>query len=131
MTLVSISSIGGELELRIKQGATFGPVNLQLTYEDTGLPVDITGCGIRCEIRRKGLDTGTLAYTVNAVITDAAEGIYQLSLTDAQTKLISAGELISSKDSQYTFDIFLDWPSGDVWELGNGNAFCFRRVTKS
>ena len=54
-----------------------------------------------------------------------------LATTAAQTIAISAGELISSKDSQYTFDIFLDWPGGDVWELGNGNAFCFRRVTKS
>ena len=131
MTLVSLSSVANELELRIKQGATFGPYNLQLTYEDTGLPVDITGCTIRCELRRKGLDTGSLRYVVNASIYNAVEGRYQLDLTAAQTAVIAAGEFISSKESQYTFDIFLDWLSGEVWELGNGNAFCFRRVTKS
>ena len=128
---VSLSSIGGELEFRIKQGATFGPYELQLTYEETGLPVDITACGVRCELRRKGLDTGPPSATLNTTVTDEQNGIYQLSLTATQSMAIEAGELISSKLSHYTVDIFLDWPDGTVWELGHGNAFCFRRVTKS
>lgn len=128
---VSLSSIGGVLEFRIKQGATWGPYEFQLTYEETGLPVDLSGCGVRCELRRKGLDTGSPSATVTAAITDGPNGKYRLSLTAAQSLAIAAGELISSKLSAYTFDIFLDWPSGTVWELGHGNAFCFRRVTKS
>jgi hypothetical protein len=128
---VSLSSLGGEMELRIKQGATFGPYEVQLTYEETGLPVDITGCGVRCELRRKGLDTGPPSATVTATVIDAVNGKYQLGLLASQTAAIQAGELISSKLSHYTFDIFLDWPGGTVWELAHGNAFCFRQVTKS
>lgn len=131
MSPVSLSSLGDELEFKIKQGATFGPYEFHLTYEQTGAPVDLTNCIVRCELRRKGLDTGSPAATVPASVVDGPNGIYRLGLTAAETQAIQAGELISSKLSHYTFDIFLDWPSGTIWELGHGNAFCFRRVTKS
>jgi hypothetical protein len=122
----SLSNLGPELTWEIKQGASFN-FEAQLYTEGStsvvddidgneipvGPPLDITGCTIRCQIRKRGLDVGSPV------------------VTDEQTSTIPCGERISDRASLYTADIFLDWPSGDAWELGHVNIYMLRRVTKS
>ena len=132
--LVTISALGDEIEWRIKQGATFDAGEYELVTENVDgstTPLNITGCTVRCEIRKKGLDVGSPIATATTPLLNAAAGKYGITLSKAQTLAIPAGELITDKASAYTFDVFLDWPSGITWELLHGNAFVFRRTTKS
>lgn len=140
----TLSSLGTEMTWEIKQGATF-IFEGQLFSEGTtgtiedidgnlvyvGPPIDITGCSIRCHIRKKGLDTGTPPVTATGTVVDGAEGIYRVAATDEQTTAIECGEKMYDRASAYTADVFLDWPGGDVWELVHANVFVLRRVTKS
>jgi hypothetical protein len=140
----SLSNLGPELTWEIKQGASFN-FEAQLYTEGTtsivddidgneipvGPPLDITGCAIRCQIRKRGLDVGSPVVTPTCTVVDGLNGIYRIALTDEQTSTIPCGERISDRASLYTADIFLDWPSGDAWELGHVNIYMLRRVTKS
>lgn len=140
----SLSNLGPELTWEIKQGASFtfeGELRLEgdtHTIEDengdmiqVGPPLDISGCTIRCQIRKRGLDTGTPVVTPTSTVVDGPNGAYRITLTDEQTATITCGERISDRASLYTADIFCDFPSGEVMELGHVNIYTLRRVTKS
>lgn len=135
--VVTISNLGAELELKIKQGASWDGGEFQLFYESTtvpgtpGFPVNFTGAVIEMHFRKKGLDTGTPPATATCTITDAVNGKFRPTMTATQTAAVPAGELITSKESAYTFDVIATWTATSVkWELYHGNAFFFRRVTK-
>ena len=57
---LTLSNLGDELEIRIKQGATWDGGEFELVYEDENGdpsdPVDLTGAVITMHFRRKGLD---------------------------------------------------------------------------
>jgi hypothetical protein len=126
---LEIGFLGEQFDMHIKQGADYGPVRFELSYED-GSPFVLTGGTVRCEIRKKGLDTGPAIAT--PVINIVAENAFTLHLTKAQTLAIPAGEFITDKASGYVHDIFFDAPDGGpTMPLYWGNVFCFRRVTKS
>ena len=140
----SLSNLGPELTWEIKQGASFtfeGELRLEGTshrIEDedgneikVGPPLNITGCTIRCQIRKRGLDTGTPVVTPTCTIVDGPNGIYRIVLTDEQTATIPSGERVGDRASLYTADILCEFPSGEVMELGNVNIYVLRRVTKS
>lgn len=134
--VVTLSNLGEELELRIKQGATWDGGEFELLYEDelgnAGAPVDLTGAVVSMQFRKKGLDTGTPpAEATCTVSAPATAGKFRPTMTATQTAAVPAGELVTSKESAYTFDVFVTWTgSGVKWELYHGNAFFFRRVTK-
>lgn len=135
MSVVTLSNLGDELKLEIKQGATWNGGEFELMYEDElgnpTTPVDLTGAVVTMQFRRKGLDTGTPPAEATCTITNAAAGKFNPSMTATQTAAIPAGELITSKESAYTFDVFVTWTATSIkWELYHGNAFFFRRVTK-
>jgi hypothetical protein len=140
----SLSNLGPELTWEIKQGTSFAfeaQVRLEgdeFEIEDengnlirVGPPMDLTGCAIRCQIRKRGLDVGTPVVTCTCTVTDGPNGWYDVALTDEQTATILCGERISDRASLYTADILCEFPSGDVIELGNVNIYTHRRVTKS
>lgn len=133
--VVTLSNLGDELKFEIKQGATWDPGEFELMYEDENGnqtdPVDLTGAVVTLQFRRKGLDTGTPPAEATCTITAPTLGKFRPSMTATQTAAIPAGELITSKESAYTFDVFVTWTAtGIKWELYHGNAFFFRRVTK-
>lgn len=134
--VVTLSNLGEELELRIKQGATWDGGEFELLYEDedgnAGPPVDLTGAIVSMQFRKKGLDTGTPpAEATCTVSSPATAGKFRPTMTATQTTAVPAGELLTSKESAYTFDVLVTWTgSGIKWELYHGNAFFFRRVTK-
>lgn len=130
---VQLGYLGESFDMLIKQGAGFGPFEFELELEDeeTGevIPYDLTGGTVICEIRRKGLDTGTPVATPTCTI--LAPNKFTLAMTDNQTAAIPAGELVTDKTSQYVFDIVFQPPSaGDIEPLYYGNATCARRVSK-
>ena len=132
--VVTLSNLGEELELKIKQGATWDGGEYELLYEDAngnpGAPVNLTGATITMHFRKKGLDTGTPPAAATCTITGAVNGKFNPTMTATQTAAVASGELITSKESAYTFDVFCTFATGVKWELYHGNAFFFRRVTK-
>lgn len=139
----SLSNLGPKLIWEIKQGASFSfEAELRLEGDShtvvdengntiaVGPPIDLTGCTIRCQIRKRGNDTGTPVVTPTVTIVDAVNGVYRITLTDEQTATIACGERIRDQASIYTADILCEFPSGDVMELGNVSIYTLRRVTK-
>lgn len=124
---LEIGVVGEELNLRIRQGATFGPYEFVMQNPDT-TPVDLTGCTIRGQIRRDA--NSTVALTLTVPITDAANGEYELSLTDEQTAGLRAGKTEASSDSRYVWDLELLDAGGAVTPLYYGIVTVLREVTR-
>lgn len=143
MTTALIGNIGERLDLLIRQGGTFGPYKFKMqqpksgavplsdgTYAPTDLdPIDLTGAVIRGQIRRTPADTAIVA-DVLVVITDAAAGEYEISLTDEVTAGIVAGVDLSKRESQYVWDLELEDTLGRVLPLYWGAVKVFREVTR-
>lgn len=129
---IQLGYIGESFDMLIKQGAGFGPFEFELELEDeeTGevIPYDLTGGTIICEIRKKGLDTGTPVASPTCTIIDVNK--FTIAMTDNQTAAIPAGELQTDKASQYVHDVVFRPASGDIEPLYYGNAICARRVSK-
>lgn len=124
--------LGEPFDMLIKQGAKFGPFEFELELEDENgdvVPYDLTGGQVICQIRKKGLDTGTPVATPTMTIIEPNK--FTLYLSDAQTLAIPAGELETDRASQYVHDIFFaPAGGGDLEPLYYGNVICARRVSK-
>lgn len=134
MTTPTIGYFGERMDLRIRQGATFGPI--QATMRDPvvlpatiGTPVDLTGCTIRGQIRRKALDVAIIAsFTVT--ITNAVNGQYEFGLSSTTTAGITAGETLDSSTSKYVWDLELVDATGRITPLYYGAVTVLREVTR-
>jgi len=78
-----------------KQGDTLDWV---INLTDTGSPVDITDWSVRAQIRQGD----TLIFNLTVTVVDAANGLFRLSATAAQTDTWSAGS--HSCDVEFTDD---------------------------
>jgi hypothetical protein len=78
-----------------KQGDTLDWV---INLTDTGSPVDLTDWSIRAQIRQGD----TLIFNLTVTVVDAANGLFRLSATAAQTDTWSAGS--HSCDVEFTDD---------------------------
>lgn len=127
-TTPSIGSFGDRLDLNIKQGSTFGPMEVTATNPD-GSAMDLTACTVRGQIRKKALDTELVA-SFTCTITDAEEGRFSFTLSDETTADIEAGELPSLPASKYVYDMELADSQGNVIPLLYGNVTVLREVTR-
>jgi hypothetical protein len=125
---VDIGFIGEELNVTIRQGATCGPFSATMTNPD-GSTVDLTGCTIVGEIRKKPHDD-TIVLNWRITITDAPNGKYQFLLTDEDTTPLDCGDSLESSKSQYVHDIELHDSLGQVIPLYYGVVSVFREVTR-
>lgn len=128
MPALTLGTLGEEMNLRIRQGATFGPHLFRMTNPD-GSPVNLTGCTIRGQIRKTAL-APSAALSFTATITDAAQGRYQLLFTAAQTAAIKAGEKETDSDSKYVWDLEFVDSTGAILPLYYGVVTVFREVTR-
>ena len=62
---------------------------VRLTTQSDGLPIDITGATITCELRLGFADEAPVAQTATCTITDGADGRFEISLTSVQTKTMA------------------------------------------
>ncbi len=140
----TIGSIGERLDLLIRQGANFGPVRFTMTSPDGSLfpastdtpvpesafvPVDLTGCTIRGQIRKKPGDTD-VAAALSVTVTDAPAGRYELSLSAATTAGLTAGANARAPESTYVWDLELVDSGGAVIPLYWGSVQVHREVTR-
>lgn len=122
-----LGSIGEELDLLIRQGATFGPYTLTMRNPDT-TPVDLTGMLFRGKIRKDS--KSTVSYPITFTVLDAVNGVVQMSISDEDTTSIPAGPNLSHADSKYVWDAEMEDSLGSVLPLYYGKVSVFREITK-
>jgi hypothetical protein len=127
-TPLVLGSYGELLSLKIKQGADFGP-HIFRFKNPNGTPVDLTGCVFNAQMRQKALDTEVVA-TFTCTVTDAVGGEMIMSMDSLITSTIPAGELVSSSDSKYVWDMYMTDSLGDVTPRYYGPVEVFRGVTR-
>lgn len=127
---ITLGTKGAELDLLIRQGATFGPNNSSLKNPD-GSPINLTGASLRLQIRKTPNSTLSPGAVGTAEITDAAQGLFTWGFSAEQTALLPAdarGE--TEPDSQYVWDMELEDSQGRIIPLVYGKVLVFREVTK-
>lgn len=126
--MTTLGTKGEQLDILIRQGATFGLYTMTLTNPDTS-PVNLTGCTIRAQVR-KTYDAVDIAATFTCTVTTPASGIFTFEIPAAQTTLLTCGASETDEASQYVWDMEMVDSSGRVIPLLYGNAAVFREVTK-
>lgn len=127
--LGSIGTIGERLDLLVRQGGTLGPFVCTMVNPD-GTPVDLTGCSITGQIRKRPADAVIVA-ALAITITDPAGGAYRFGLPDDVTAAIVAGADISRPESLYVWDLELHDSAGQVIPLYWGDVRVHREVTRA
>lgn len=125
----TIGSAGNRLDLLIRQGGTFGPVTDTLTNPDA-TPVNLTGCTIVGQIRKRAADT-TVVAVFDVQITDASAGVYTFGLSSTVTASIAAGLDSTKPESLYAWDIELHDTLGRVTPLHWGAVRVHPEVTRA
>lgn len=128
--MAQIGTKGAELDLLIRQGATFGPVTSTLTNPDDS-PIDLTGAIIRAQIRKTASSSIERGCVISFDIIDAANGVFQWYL-DAQTtaNLHADNESEDAPASMYVWDMELEDSIGRILPLIYGKVRVFREVTR-
>lgn len=125
-----IGSIGANLDLKLRQGASFGPIVGQLKNADL-TPINLTGYLFRAQMRKSAddpLSTG-LAFTCSVI--DAVNGKFSFELSDEDTSGLTVDPVsMDALDSTYVWDLEMESPTGKVTALLYGKVNVFREVTK-
>lgn len=129
MSLPKFSNVGERWDLELRQGSSFGPVRHVLTNPDE-TPVNLTGCQVRGQIRRKALDTTVVATFVCTIAPDPLLGWYEFALTDEATAAIPCGPTIADALSQFEYDIELEDAAGRVMCTLQGRVSVKPEVTR-
>lgn len=126
----TIGTKGENLDLLIRQGATFGPHLVTLTNPDTS-PVNLTGCTVRGQIRKTATLPLSTGVALTCTVTNAAAGQFTISISDEDTTLLTADPDSETADaSTYVWDLELEDAGGNVIPLMYGVANVWREVTK-
>ena len=113
-----------KLKLTFYQGATFSK-RLRWTVKATGVPIDLTGCAARMQVRPE-VESSTVLLeltTANGGITlGGVAGTIELFVSDDASTLFtwSAG----------VWDLEIEFPSGDVTRLAQGTVSVSPEVTR-
>jgi hypothetical protein len=129
MATLLIGNIGERMDLLIRQGATFGPFTATMKNPDES-PVNLTGCLIRGQIRRKPADS-VIAATVEVTSPYDATGAYVFGLPSAVTAAIQCGADTSAPTSLYHWDLEMVDSQGLVHPLYWGEVRVHREVTRA
>lgn len=122
-----LGSIGSNLDLLIKQGATLGPFLVSMK-DSAGAPINLTGSTIKGQIKKKAKDTTPIA-NLQVQITNAVQGEYKFWLDPSETSSIPAADTIDNPGSVYVWDMYMTDSTGKVTALYYGESRVFRGVT--
>lgn len=128
MATLVLGNIGERIDLRIRQGADFGPVRGTMTNPD-GSPVNLTGCTLRGMVKKKPSDT-LPAATFAVTVTDALAGRYEFTLPNTATFNLKAGPRIDAPESAYVWDMEMLDSQGRVVPLYYGDVQVLREITR-
>lgn len=128
MATLVLGNIGERIDLRIRQGADFGPVRATMTNPDAS-PVNLTGCTLRGMVKKKPSDAQPAATFV-VTVTDALAGQFAFTLPHAATFSLKAGARIDAPESAYVWDLEMEDSLGRVVPLYYGDVQVLREVTR-
>lgn len=126
--MAEIGIKGEQLDLLIRQGATFGPFSMVIA-DGGGNPTDITNMQFRGQIR-KTFDDIDVDAQFSFELIDAVNGQLEFSINAGQTELLGAGIDENAPESQYVYDIESEDQDGIVYPIVYGNVRVFREVTR-
>ena len=134
-SIPTIGSFGVRLDLRIRQGVTFGPIRGRLRNPD-GTYVDLTDCQIIAKMRKTRLsDTVTATFDcqiTNPILTlpiDPDDFQFECGLDEETTASITAGEQITDEASKYVWDMEMIDSQQRVIPLAYGISFVLTKAT--
>lgn len=117
----------GVADTTLSQGATWRR-RFTLSRGNPAVPVDLTGCEARMELRQRvgapdpaDISVSEVPTADGAIVIGGADGTLEVTITAAATTLLSA--------RQYVYDLFVEWPDGDVWKVAKGTIANDRAVT--
>lgn len=123
-----LGSKGSNLDLLIKQGSTFGPHVMTLTNSQ-GTPINITGATVRAMIKKSS--TSVSVATGDFVLTSPASGQFTFGFSTSATAALTVDpDSEAGTDSQYVWDMEIQYADGRVYPLVYGSVSVFREVTK-
>lgn len=126
----TIGTKGAELNLLIRQGATFGPVASRLTNPG-GSAMSLTGATIRGQIRKTASSAGSTGATATCTVTNAANGEFTFTFPASVTAALIADDTSEEAPASiYVWDMELEDSTGRVIPLVYGRVNVFREVTK-
>lgn len=128
MTALTIGYVGEELNLLIRQGATFGPM-LFAMKDETATPIDLTGVTFRGQIRRTPSSDAVVA-DVTCTVTNAIGGEYQLEIAEVVTAAIPAADDPKGAENAFVWDLEMVDSLGRTTPLYYGSVTIFREVTR-
>lgn len=120
---------GGELDLLLKQGSTFGPH--QITLKDSNnQAINITGATIRAQIRKTS-DAAVSVAVGDFLLTSPTSGVFTFGFSSTSTTALQVDTVSETgTDSQYVWDMEIQYSDGRVYPLMYGKVSVFREVTK-
>lgn len=128
--MAQIGTKGAELDLLIRQGATFGPVRSTLK-DNLGVAINITGGTFRAQIRKTATSTLVPGATAVFTVVDAPNGVFDWEFPVSSTTLLVAdNESELAQASIYVWDMEFQDTAGRVLPLTYGKVNVFREVTK-
>lgn len=127
---MDIINKGKELNLTIRQGATFGPIVCTLK-DSTGTPVNITGYTVAAQVRKTPFTRRASGFAATCVIVNGAAGQFSFEFEAEDTAKLIVGESENDTDSLYYWDLELIQPDTRVIPVIYGTVKVFREVTKA
>lgn len=126
-----IGTKGAELDLLIRQGATFGPVTSTISNPD-GTPMDLTGATLRAQVRKTPTSPIGEGCVASFTITNPTSGNFDWYFSATATSTLAAdNESETAPASVYVWDMEIEDAAGRVIPLMYGKVNVFREVTKA
>ena len=117
---ITLGTLGVNVDLQIKQGATFAAVVVSLKNPD-GTPLVLTDKVLSGSVRRRFNDAALVPLTVD--VTDAAQGQFMFSIPAADTVDLVPGPKITDAASEFVWDLnMLDTVSEEIRPVFYGKA---------
>lgn len=122
-----VDNSGMQVPIIMRQGANFGPLELQLKKAD-GTAFDLSGAVVRGQIRKQALDAQPIKE-FQCEVTDQPGGVCTIYMHSSDTVGIPAGESPNDDASRYTYDVEADI-NGSVTAVIRGSVMVVREVTR-
>lgn len=126
--MAEIIDKGQELNLTIRQGATFGPVVCTMK-DELGSLIDLTGATFVAQIRKDPFKRKATGISATTALVDAVNGKFSFTFLADDTARLEAGETENDATSQYVWDLEMV-QSTTITPLFYGSVKVFREVTK-
>lgn len=120
---LTLGTIGTPLNIKFRQGSSFGPYPFVITNKETGLPVNLTGYTIIAKVKKSYTTPVLASMVIN--ITEPLNGKFEMSLPSSVTATIKGNP---EGNPEYIWDMEYTSPSGITEPLFYGTGACFSDV---